>query len=173
MTVAPHPASHRRSLSPSSRAPEHKSDALATSRRSSSTAANAKPAHRRRPKRLAFVAAAVTTARRRAARRRMRSVRDLQIPIGAPHQTAPFLPAVSSLGGFRTPAPGGSPNRRARGRRPKPFSIAVVDRIVPLGLPLRSQEINQVNTPSSPDPMDCAARRCSKVSLPTVRFRPR
>ena len=37
----------------------------------------------------------------------------------------PFLPAVSSLRGFRTPAPGGSPNRRAKGRRPKPFSIPV------------------------------------------------
>ncbi len=53
-----------------------------------------------------------------------RSVRDPQIPIGRAHQTAPFLPAVSSLRGFRTPAPRLSPDRPAKGRRPKPFSRA-------------------------------------------------
>ncbi len=42
-------------------------------------------------------------------------------PPSNPHSVA-LLPAVSSLRGFPTPAPGGSPDRRATGRRPKPFS---------------------------------------------------
>ena len=46
-------------------------------------------------------------------------------PLTSRSYPSPILPAVSSLRGFRTPAPSGSPNRRERGRRPKPFSIAV------------------------------------------------
>ena len=37
-----------------------------------------------------------------------------------------FLPAVSSLRGFRTPAPRPVPASPAKGRRPKPFSLAVM-----------------------------------------------
>src|SRR5208337_4645123 len=44
--------------------------------------------------------------------RQTRSVRDPQIPIGRVPHTAPFLPAVSSLGGFRTPAPSLAPPSR-------------------------------------------------------------
>ena len=47
-----------------------------------------------------------------------------------PHRSRPkprlFLPAVSSLRGFRTPAPRLSPTSPAKGRRPKPFSEAEV-----------------------------------------------
>jgi hypothetical protein len=47
------------------------------------------------------------------------AVRDPQIPIGALAKRSPHLPAVSSLGGFRTPAP--APRHTvAKGRRSKP-----------------------------------------------------
>src|ERR1700688_5137999 len=42
-----------------------------------------------------------------------------------------FLNAVSSLGGFRTPASPCLAPPRARGRRPKPFTIAAVRFVLP------------------------------------------
>lgn len=49
------------------------------------------------------------------------AVRDPQIPIGALAKRSQYLPAVSSLGGFRAPAPGPvPPSQRARTRNPSP-----------------------------------------------------
>ena len=121
MTVAAHPASQRSSLSPSSRAPEQ--EALTSSRGPqtlSSRRAHARPAHPRRPKRLVVVAPADTTARRPAPPTHSAiRPRPSNPHRSAPNQTAPFLPAVSSLGGFRTPAPRPvPPSQRAGVRNP-------------------------------------------------------
>src|SRR5271167_1457292 len=71
---------------------------------------------------MAFVGPFPETASQRLVLRRAGSATDPSISIARDHQTAPFLPAVSSLGGFRTPAP--IPHDRpAKGRRPKPFTF--------------------------------------------------
>ena len=55
------------------------------------------------------------------------AVRDPQIPIGALAKRSQYLPAVSSLGGFRAPAPGPVPPSQTAGtRNPSPkqrFSV--------------------------------------------------
>ena len=59
-----------------------------------------------RPNTFAVAGSAAKTERRRLPPRRMPAVRHPQIPIArAQPKQRPFLPAVSSLGGFRTPAP--------------------------------------------------------------------
>jgi hypothetical protein len=64
-----------------------------------------------------------------AAFRPRRHIGDPSAILAAPSQTAPLFPAVSSLRGFRTPAPASRTTVR-KGRRPKPFSIAAVqDRV--------------------------------------------
>src|SRR5208337_781816 len=51
---------------------------------------------------------------------RSSAVRDPQIPIGALAKRSPNLPAVSSLGGFRAPAPSHAPpSQRAGARNPR------------------------------------------------------
>ena len=63
-----------------------------------------------------------------------------KVQVGQELQTAPLLPAVSSLPGFRTPAP--CPARApAKGRCPKPFSIPVVHCVFSSLRRLRTAEI--------------------------------
>src|SRR5208283_4134220 len=55
------------------------------------------------------------------------AVRDPQIPIVALAKRLPYLPAVSSLGGFRAPAPGAvPPSQRAGARNPSPIEASTV-----------------------------------------------
>jgi len=85
---------------------------------------------------------------------RRRSVRDSQIPIGRLPHTAPFLPAVSSLGGFRTPAL--SPAPRSRNgpapetlhqlRRPRLWSATSASRR------LRPSAVRRLRTSPAPEP---------------------
>ena len=89
----------------SNRAPERDSAGLTTSKDPLQASCTCRSGACSRPNSPAFILPADKTARRWPPRRRPRSVRDPQIPIDRPTQTAPFLPAVSSLGGFRTPAP--------------------------------------------------------------------
>ena len=59
-----------------------------------------------RPNSLVIVVSAAKIVRHRPPRRHTRAVRDPKISIGRARPNGrPFLPAVSSLGGFRTPAP--------------------------------------------------------------------
>src|SRR5208337_4550237 len=62
---------------------------------------------------------------------RSSAVRDPQIPIGALAKRSPNLPAVSSLGGFRAPAPSAvPPSQRAGARNPSPkhaFKVGLLD----------------------------------------------
>ena len=65
-------------------------------------------------------ASAENNERRRLPTPRSTAVRDPQIPIGALDKQSPNLPAVSSLGGFRAPAPGAvPPSQRAGARNPR------------------------------------------------------
>ena len=84
-----------------------------------------------------------------------------------PTKQRPSSPRFSSLRGFRTPAPGGSPNRRARGRRPKPFSISAD--LVTSEDPLRPLRQRQTRTCSRPKrlvfvagPVTTARRRAAR-----------
>ena len=121
MTVAPHPASHRRSPSPPA-ARRNTSATPARGRQSScDRGQRLAPAHRRHRKRPAVAASDEDTERPRPPTPRSPAVRDPQIPIGALAKRSPYLPAVSSLGGFRAPAPGPvPPSQRAGARNPSP-----------------------------------------------------
>ena len=122
MTVATHPASHRRSPPPPAARRNTERDVRATSPDPPSTDAPTPRSRASSPSKTPAVAAsAENTERRRLPTPRSPAVRDPQIPIGRARQTAPFLPAVSSLGGFRAPAPAHAPPS-AKGRRPKPFT---------------------------------------------------
>jgi hypothetical protein len=86
---------------------------------SGSTAHDRRPASRRAPS----IASASSRApeHERDGRLRSPAVRDPQIPIGALAERSPYLPAVSSLGGFRAPAPDQSPpSQRTGTRNPSP-----------------------------------------------------
>ena len=121
MTVAPHPAAHRRSPSPPA-ARRNTSATPARGRQSScDRGQRLAPAHRRhrkpQPSPLPFKTPSVA----RLPTPRSPAVRDPQIPIGALAKRSPYLPAVSSLGGFRAPAPGAvPPSQRAGARNPSP-----------------------------------------------------
>jgi len=124
MTVDMHPASHRRSLSPPARAPDQDSDIPASLGRAYSHVYSHSGLASARSNTLAFVLPIGAILAPPLQGRPRRSARDPQIPIGRSSQE-PFLPAVSSLAGFRAPAPAHAPTV-ANGRRPKPFTKAVV-----------------------------------------------
>ena len=119
MTVAPHPAAHRRSPPPPA-ARRNTSATPARGRQSScDRGQRLAPAHRRHRKPPTIGASAENTERRRLPTPRSPAVRDPQIPIGALAKRSPYLPAVSSLGGFRAPAPGAVPPSQ----RPAPETL--------------------------------------------------
>ncbi len=81
-------------------------------------------------------------------------------PQGAPHQTAPFLPAVSSLGGFRTPAP--EPAQPSpRGRRPKPFAEGDVRASLPIGDGRRSPAVQRAESEWGGEALDGEPRHAN------------
>jgi hypothetical protein len=117
------PASRRAPTIPSAsgRKPEHEHDARARSpalRRPGPTLRSRASS----PWKMANPAASVEdNKRRRSPTPRSTAVRDPQIPIGALAERSAYLPAVSSLGGFRAPAPGPAPpSQRAGTRNPSP-----------------------------------------------------
>ena len=101
----PHAAAHCRSPSPpaarrnTSAMPAPVSPVLLRPTRTSRSRASSSS------KTAAVAASAENTERRQPPSPRSKAVRNSQIPIGAPDKRSPYLPAVSSLGGFRTPAP--------------------------------------------------------------------
>ena len=121
MTVAPHPAAHRRSPSPPA-ARRNTSATPARGRQSScDRGQRLAPAHRRHRKRPPPPLPPKTPSAARPPTPRSPAVRDPQIPIGALAKRSPYLPAVSSLGGFRAPAPAhAQPSQRAGARNPSP-----------------------------------------------------
>ena len=121
MTVAPHPAAHRRSPSPPAASRNMSATPVRGPQSSCDRGQRLAPAHRRHrkrppsplPTRIPSVAIAGGLARQPSAIR--------QIPIARSPNGPPNLPAVSSLGGFRTPAPGPvPPSQRAGVRNPSP-----------------------------------------------------
>ena len=125
MTVVALPAAQRRSSSSSNHTPEHEPDVLATSANSLQPSRPHPPLASSSPKKRVVFAPHDNIGRLPPPAPHGRSLRDPKIPV-APVQPNPrlFLPAVSSLRGFRTPAPRPVPASPAKGRRPKPFSKA-------------------------------------------------
>src|SRR5271156_3922862 len=98
---------------PSSRAPDQDGDVLTSLSRASSRVYSRSGLASARSHNLALVLPIDAIFAPPLQRRPRRSVRDPQIPIGRP-LPEPFVPAVSSLGGFRTPAPAPRLHRRKR-----------------------------------------------------------
>ena len=122
MTVAPHPAAHRRS-SPPPAARRNTSATPARGRQSScDRGQRLVPVHPRHRKRPTPPLPKKDTKRPRPPTPRSPALRDPQIPIGALAKRSPYLPAAPSGGGFRAPAPGPvPPSQRAGTRNPSPF----------------------------------------------------
>ena len=88
---------------------------------------------------------------------RSSAVRDPQIPIGALAKRSPYLPAVSSLRGFRAPAPGAVPtSQRAGARNPSPF------------LPFRQR----LGVARAQRPRSCARPRDRRARILRLRMKP-
>ena len=119
-----------RFLLPSSRAPEQEADVLTRSPVLLRPPCPRQARAYSRPNTPAVVGPAAKIARHQPPRRQTQAVRDPKISIGRARPNGVLPTQVSSLGGFRTPAPDPH-DHAAKGRRPKPFHLGVhlLDRI--------------------------------------------
>ena len=124
MTVAPHPAAHRRSLSP----PAARRNMNATPARGRQSSCDRRPTPRSRassPSKTANAAASdEDTSALPAANASLASRPRSSNPHRRARQTLPLPPRGFLLGRLSSAGPGPSPTL-AKGRRPKPFAIAV------------------------------------------------